>query len=107
MNIKGVVKAHGTTLNSVAEKMGISKGRLSQIINGKPTVDSLRTIAEIVGCKVGDFFKAFHGVSFVGPVFEGAGVLREKETSAENQCDDCDNLFHFLLFFIGLLFFLI
>lgn len=57
MDIKGVVKAHGTTLNSVAEKMGISKGRLSQIINGKPTVENLRTIAEKVGCKVGDFFK--------------------------------------------------
>jgi transcriptional regulator with XRE-family HTH domain len=56
MDIKGVVRAHGTTLTSVAEKMGITKGRLSQIINEKPTVDNLRTIAGIVGCKVGDFF---------------------------------------------------
>ncbi len=56
MDIKGVVKAHGTTLTKVAEKMNITKGRLSQIINEKPTVDNLRTIAEIVGCKVGDFF---------------------------------------------------
>ena len=56
MDIKGVVKAHGTTLTNVADKMGITKGRLSQIINEKPTVDNLRTIAGIVGCKVGDFF---------------------------------------------------
>lgn len=56
MDIKGVVKAHGTTLTKVAEKMNITKGRLSQIINEKPTVENLRTIAEIVGCKVGDFF---------------------------------------------------
>ena len=33
MDIKGVVKAHGTTLTKVAEKMNITKGRLSQIIN--------------------------------------------------------------------------
>ena len=50
MDIKGVVKAYGTTLTKVAEKMNITKGRLSQIINEKPTVENLRTIAEIVGC---------------------------------------------------------
>ena len=76
MNIKGVVKAHGTTLNSVAEKMGISKGRLSQIINGKPTVDSLRTIAEIVGCKVGDFFKD--------------EMTEEKEQQPSFRCPHCE-----------------
>lgn len=71
MDIKGVVKAHGTTLNSVAEKMGISKGRLSQIINGKPTVENLRTIAEKVGCKVGDFFTdEMTEVENTSPVFK-------------------------------------
>lgn len=56
MDIKGVIKAHGLTLVDVAEKMGISKGGISQIVNGSPNVKTLRTIAEIVGCKVGDFF---------------------------------------------------
>ena len=36
--------------------MGITKGGISQIVNGTPNVKTLRTIAEIVGCKVGDFF---------------------------------------------------
>ena len=56
MDIKGVVKAHGFTLIEVADKMGITKGGISQIVNGSPNVKTLRTIAEIVGCKVGDFF---------------------------------------------------
>ena len=56
MDIKGVVKAHGFTLVDVAEKMNITKGGISQIVNGSPNVKTLRTIAEIIGCKVGDFF---------------------------------------------------
>jgi transcriptional regulator with XRE-family HTH domain len=56
MDIKGVVKAHGFTLIEVADKMGITKGGISQIVNGSPNVKTLRTIADIIGCKVGDFF---------------------------------------------------
>ena len=57
MDIKGVIKENGFTLVQVAEKMGISKGGISQIVNGSPTVKTLRTIADIVGCKVDDFFR--------------------------------------------------
>jgi transcriptional regulator with XRE-family HTH domain len=57
MDIKGVIKAHGYTLIDVANKMEITKSGISQIVNGSPNVKTLRTIAEIVGCKVGDFFK--------------------------------------------------
>ena len=56
MDIKGVIKSHGFTLVEVADKMGITKGGISQIVNGSPNVKTLRTIAEIIGCKVGDFF---------------------------------------------------
>lgn len=56
MDIKGVIKAHGFTLIEVADKMGITKGGISQIVNGTPNVKTLRAIAEIIGCKVGDFF---------------------------------------------------
>ena len=57
MDIKGVIKAHGYTLIDVAEKMGITKGGISQIVNGSPNVKTLRTIADIIGCNVWDFFK--------------------------------------------------
>ena len=33
MDIKGVIKAHGYTLIDVADKMGITKGGISQIVN--------------------------------------------------------------------------
>ena len=56
MDIKGVIKAHGYTLIDVANKMEITKGGISQIVNGSPNVKTLRAIAEIIGCKVGDFF---------------------------------------------------
>ena len=57
MDIKGVIKAHGYTLIDVANKMEITKGGISQIVNGSPNVKTLRTIAEITDWKVGDFFK--------------------------------------------------
>lgn len=56
MDIKRVIKAHGFTLMEVANKMGITKGGISQIVNGTPNVKTLRSIASIIGCKVGDFF---------------------------------------------------
>lgn len=58
MEIKKVIKAKGFTLIEVAGKMGISKGGISQIVNGSnPNIKTLRAIAEIIGCKVGDFFE--------------------------------------------------
>ena len=57
MDIKGVVKDHGFTLVQVAQELGITKGGLSQSIHGNPTLETLRSIARIVGCKVGDFFR--------------------------------------------------
>ena len=57
MDIKGVIKEHGFTLVDVANQMNITKGGISQIVNGSPTVKTLRTIANIIGCNVWDFFK--------------------------------------------------
>lgn len=57
MDIKGVIKEHGFTLVEVANQMNITKGGISQIVNGSPTVKTLRTIADIIGCNVWDFFK--------------------------------------------------
>ena len=65
MNVKDVIKAHGFTLEQVAKKMpnswtketGITKQSMSLIVNGNPQVETLRSIANIIGCKVGDFFQ--------------------------------------------------
>lgn len=62
MDIKSVIKSHGYTMERIANewegKNGkpITKGALSQSINNNPTVDTLQRIANVIGCKVGDFF---------------------------------------------------
>lgn len=75
MDIKGVIKAHGYTLIDVADEMGITKGGISQIVNGSPNVKTLRTIAKIIGCKVGDFFKD--------------EMTEEKDSSSVLRCPHC------------------
>ena len=64
MDIKGVIKEKGFTLDKVASELkerGImpraSKSSLSQSINGNPSLSTLRAIAEVIGCKVVDFFQ--------------------------------------------------
>ena len=62
MDIKSVIKAHGYTIERIANewegKNGkpITKGALSQSINKNPTIDTLQRIANVIGRKVGDFF---------------------------------------------------
>ena len=75
MDIKGVIKAHGYTLIDVANKMEITKGGISQIVNGSPNVKTLRTIAEIIGCKIGDFFTD--------------EMTEEKESAPVLRCPHC------------------
>lgn len=75
MDIKSVAKAHGYTMVQVAERMGISKGGLSQSINGNPTITSLRAVAKAIGCEVGDFFKD--------------EMTEEKESSPVMRCPQC------------------
>ena len=65
MDVKQIIKEQGFTLEQVAAKMpnsrtgkpGISRQSLYLAITGNPTVNTLKDIAEIIGCKVSDFFK--------------------------------------------------
>lgn len=57
MDIKKVVKEKGYTLTQVANLLGKTKGAMSQIVNGNPNISTLREIAKIIGCQVGDFFR--------------------------------------------------
>lgn len=65
MKIKEVVKRYGFTLEQVASLMvnsktgnqGITKQAMSLIVNGNPTTETLRQIANIIGCDVVEFFK--------------------------------------------------
>ena len=56
MIISKIIREHGFTIEQVAEKMGLKRGSLANIIGGNPTVDTLQKIADAIGCKRGDFF---------------------------------------------------
>lgn len=64
MKIKDVIKKRGFTLEQVAAQMpnsrtngtGISKQTMTQVVNGNPQISTLRSIANIIGCSVGEFF---------------------------------------------------
>lgn len=62
MDIKGIIKQHGYTLQRIAGEWEsvngktMTKGALSMAINGNPTIKTLQGIANVVGCTVGDFF---------------------------------------------------
>ena len=69
MDIKRVIKEHGLTVEQVAKRMGVTKGGLSQNINGNPTAEKLQQIADAIGCEVGEFFSAsYHPASTESPL---------------------------------------
>lgn len=57
MDVKKVIKEKGHTIESVASSMGISAITLHQNLSRNPTIKTLQRIADVIGCKVGDFFK--------------------------------------------------
>lgn len=58
MNIQFIIKEKGFTQNEVAEKLGVTKSSFSQTVHNENTsVKMMRKIADVIGCKVGDFFR--------------------------------------------------
>lgn len=57
LRIKEVIKAKGTSVQDLAEKMGISRVGLSQHINGNPSVEVLERIAEALNVEVPELFE--------------------------------------------------
>ena len=56
MEVKTIIKQKGFTMEAVAKKMGITRVTLAQNLSRNPTVGTLQKIADVIGCKVGDFF---------------------------------------------------
>ncbi|WP_302974247.1 helix-turn-helix domain-containing protein [Paraprevotella clara] len=57
LRIKEVIKERGTTVQDLAERMGITRVGLSQHINGNPSVEVLERIASAIGCSVTELFE--------------------------------------------------
>ena len=56
LRIKEVIKEQGTTVQELADKMGISRVGLSQHINGNPSVEVLERISAL-NVQVSDLFE--------------------------------------------------
>lgn len=54
--IKDVIKRYHTSVNEVAERMGITRITLSTHINGNPSVEVLSRIAGAIGCDITELF---------------------------------------------------
>ena len=57
LRIKEVIKERGTTVQDLAERMGITRVGLRQHINGNPSVEVLERIASAIGCPVTELFE--------------------------------------------------
>lgn len=57
MDVKKIIKKKGYTMESVANQMGITRVTLTQNLSRNPTVGTLQKIANVIGCKVGNFFE--------------------------------------------------
>lgn len=57
MDVKTTIKEKGFTIEQVAKEMGVTRVTLSQNLSRNPTVKTLQKIADVIGCKVGDFFR--------------------------------------------------
>ena len=57
MNIKKVIKENGYTIQGVAKKIGVNRVTLQLTLQGNPTYNKLRQIADAIDCDVMDFFK--------------------------------------------------
>ena len=54
--IKETMKKYGTSVNEVAERMGITRITLSTHINGKPSTEILLRISDAIGCDITELF---------------------------------------------------
>ena len=57
LRIKEVIKERGMTITELADKMGINRVNLSNMINGNPTVETLNKISNAIGCDISELFE--------------------------------------------------
>ena len=57
LRIKEVIKEKGMTITELADKMGINRVNLSNMVNGNPTVETLNKIADALEVSVTDLFE--------------------------------------------------
>lgn len=56
MRVKELIKEKGYTQQEFADKLGMSRVGLSQIINGKPSYQTMEKLAEALGVELVELF---------------------------------------------------
>ena len=57
LRIKEVIKEKGMTITELADKMGINRVNLSNMVNGNPTDETLNKIADALNVPVTELFE--------------------------------------------------
>lgn len=57
LRIKEVIKEKGMTITELADKMGINRVNLSNMINGNPTFETLEKIATALSVNIAELFE--------------------------------------------------
>jgi transcriptional regulator with XRE-family HTH domain len=80
MDILSVIRRHNHTTYTLAKEMGIKQSSLSNILNGNPTVETLRKVADKIPCSVAEFF--------IDELPEGFDMAAARRSSAAEAADD-------------------
>ncbi|KMM31952.1 XRE family transcriptional regulator [Parabacteroides goldsteinii] len=56
LRIKELIKEKGTTIQNIADLIGVNRVTLSNSINGNPTLETLEKIANALGVPVAELF---------------------------------------------------
>lgn len=85
MDIRSVVNRYGISMKEIAEKMGVSKSYISQLVSGKPepTLRKLQELANVIGCNRWEFFldeiKSVGATVMRGSIQEIATIKKEED----------------------------
>ena len=75
LNISEALHRHGVTMQHVAERLGITRAAVQQMITGSPNVSTIYKIAWVLGCDPRDLF---FRMSEDGKIIEEPKVSFEK-----------------------------
>lgn len=87
LRIKEIIKEQGTTIQNIADAIGVNRVTLSNSINGNPTVETLDKIATALGVPITELFA-------IPKKNDGTlGIIKHNEHTYEiNSIEDIENL---------------
>lgn len=80
--VKEIIKQKGYTMEDVAKKMEIKRESLSRAINGNPTLDTLKKIADALNVSVPELFAPQSGSDFTA-LIDNKGELKRFDSAEE------------------------